>query len=76
MYRELGDRRKHSEERENIITDDNEVENYKKIEEEYGNVFHLLINPVTQEQVMMQGEETPDALKNSTTIIERVTLIS
>ena len=60
-------------ERENIITDDNEVENYKKIEEEYGNVFHLLINPVTQEQVMMQGEETPDALKNSTTIIERVT---
>ena len=58
---------------ERVITDDNEVENYKKIQEEYGTVFHLMINPVTQEQVMMQGEETPAAIPGSTTIIEEVT---
>jgi len=58
---------------ERVVTDDNEVENYKKIQKEYGNVFHLMINPVTQEQVMMQGEETPAALPGSTTIIEEVT---
>ena len=58
---------------ERVVTDDNEVENYKKIQEEYGTVFHLMVNPVTQEQVMMQGEETPAAIPGSTTIIEEVT---
>ena len=56
-----------------VVTDDNEVETYKEIEKEFGTVFHLAINPVTQEQVMMQGEETPSALEGSTTIIEQRT---
>ena len=56
-----------------VVTDDKEVETYKEIEKEYGTVFHLVINPVTQEQVMMQGEETPSAIEGSTTIIEQRT---
>jgi|TARA_R100000808_G_scaffold6776_5_gene19935 hypothetical protein len=56
-----------------VVTDDNEVETYKEIEKEFGTVFHLAINPVTQEQVMMQGEETPSAIEGSTTIIEQKT---
>lgn len=30
-----------------------------------------MVNPVTQEQVMMQGEETPAAIPNSTTVLEK-----
>ena len=56
-----------------IVTDDNEVENYKKIEEEYGNTFHIMQNPVTQEETMMQGEESEGAVPDSTTILERKT---
>ena len=56
-----------------VVTDDNEVETYKEIEKEFGTVFHLAINPVTQEQIMMQGEETPSAIEGSTTIIEQKT---
>ena len=56
-----------------VVTDDKEVETYKEIEKEYGTVFHLALNPVTQEQVMMQGEETPSAIEGSTTIIEQRT---
>ena len=62
-----------NQENERIITDDNEVARYEEIEKEFGNVFHLAINPMTQEQVMMQGEETPNALEGSTTILTRVT---
>ena len=56
-----------------VVTDDNEVETYKEIEKEFGTVFHLAINPVTQEQVMMMGEETPSGIEGSTTIIEQRT---
>ena len=56
-----------------IVTDDNEVENYKKIEEEYGNTFHIMQNPVTQEETMMQGEESEGAVPDITTILERKT---
>ena len=56
-----------------VVTDDNEVETYKEIEKEFGTVFHLAINPVTQEQVMMMGEETPSGIEGSTTIIEQGT---
>ena len=63
----------YNKEDQRVVTDDNEVETYKEIEKEYGTVFHLVINPVTQEQVMMQGEETPMAIKGSTTMIEQKT---
>ena len=62
-----------NQENERIITDDNEVAKYESIEKEFGNVFHLAINPMTQEQVMMQGEETEAGLEGSTTILTRVT---
>ena len=60
-------------ERDKIITDENEVKQYESIQEEFGNTFHLMINPITQTQVMMQGEETPLGIKDSTTVIEEVT---
>ena len=60
-------------ERDKIITDENEVKQYEGIQKEFGNTFHLMINPITQTQVMMQGEETPLSVENSTTTIEEVT---
>ena len=63
----------YNQEQQRVITDDNEILKYEDIEKEFGDTFHLMINPVTQEQVMMQGEETPAAIPNSTTVLERVT---
>jgi len=63
----------YNQEQQRVITDDNEILKYEDIEKEFGDTFHLMINPVTQEQVMMQGEETPAAVPNSTTVLERVT---
>jgi hypothetical protein len=59
--------------RDRIITDDNEVKQYEDIEKEFGNTFHLMQNPITQEQMMVRGEETPVGVKDSTTIIKKMT---
>ena len=59
--------------RDRIITDDNEVKQYEDIEKEFGNTFHLMQNPITQEQMMVKGEETAVAVKDSTTILKRMT---
>ena len=59
--------------RDRIITDDNEVKQYEDIEKEFGNTFHLMQNPITQEQMMVKGEETAIAVKDSTTILKRMT---
>tara|TARA_R110002051_G_scaffold324486_2_gene421997 strand:- start:3026 stop:4675 length:1650 start_codon:yes stop_codon:yes gene_type:complete len=59
--------------RDKIITDENEVEKYESIEKEFGDTFHLMINPITQTQVMMQGDETATAIADSTTILQRLT---
>ena len=56
-----------------IITDDLEVQQYQEIQEEFGNVFHLMMNPVTGEQMMMQGEETAAALPDTTTMLQPLT---
>jgi hypothetical protein len=60
-------------ERDKIITDENEVKQYESIEKEFGDTFHLMINPITQTQVMMQGEESATAIPDSTTILQRLT---
>ena len=59
--------------KDKIITDDNEVKQYQGILDEFGDTFHLMINPITQTQNMMQGKETPTAIPNSTTILTKLT---
>ena len=55
------------------ITDDLEVQQYQEIQEEFGNIFHLMMNPVTGEEMMMQGEETAAALPDTTTMLQPIT---
>tara|TARA_R110000744_G_scaffold20428_3_gene53568 strand:+ start:63 stop:2261 length:2199 start_codon:yes stop_codon:yes gene_type:complete len=59
--------------RDRIITDDNEVKQYEDIEKEFGNTFHLMQNPITQQQMMVKGEETAVGVKDSTTILKKMT---
>ena len=56
-----------------IITDDLEVQQYQEIQDEFGNIFHLMMNPVTGEEMMMQGEETAAALPDTTTMLKLLT---
>jgi len=56
-----------------IITDDLEVQQYQEIQDEFGNIFHLMMNPVTGEEMMMQGEETAAALPDTTTMLQPIT---
>jgi len=58
-----------------VITDPTEVKKYKKIHEEFGDTFHLVQNPITQELHMMQGEEGIDetVMVDSTTVLQKYT---
>ena len=58
-----------------VITDQTEVKKYQKIQEEFGNAFHLVQNPITQEVHMMQGEEGVDetVIPDSTTVLKPYT---
>ena len=58
-----------------VITNQAEVKKYQKIKEEFGDTFHLVQSPMTQEVHMMQGEEGIDetVISNSTTVLQSYT---
>lgn len=61
--------------REQVFTKENDVEFYFNIIRTYGNTYHLMMNPQTQQPEMMAGVEMPSPLTipNSTRKLEVVT---
>jgi len=58
---------------EEILTDDESVKQYMQMHEEMGDKFHLMIDPATNQQVPMAGEEHAGSVPNSTVNIDIIT---
>lgn len=53
-----------------IFTDKKNVQEYMQIREKFGEKYHIVVDPMTGQAVPRPGEETLDAVPNSTTTID------
>ena len=53
---------------------EHEVKNVQKIYDQTGGVFHLMIDPTSQQPVVTAGEERENAIPGSTTVLTKVTI--
>tara|TARA_R100001082_G_scaffold107633_1_gene81776 strand:- start:403 stop:2622 length:2220 start_codon:yes stop_codon:yes gene_type:complete len=58
---------------ERIFTDSSNVNNYMKIAQQFGNKYHLMMDPMTGQTVPMAGEEHEGSIPNSTTTLDFMT---
>ena len=58
---------------EKIFTDSSNVNNYMKIAQQFGNKYHLMMDPMTGQTVPMAGEEHEGSIPNSTTTLDFMT---
>ena len=56
-----------------IVTHDKLIQEYDNVFEQTGGIYHMVPNPQTGQPLMQPGEESPNMIPDSTTVLEKVT---